>query len=132
MNIPWLRRLKMKTTLSIIKADVGGWPGHASVHPDLKNIANKKLLDAKRTKTLIDFHITACGDDLELIMTHENGVDSKEVHSLAWDVFCEATEKASELGLYGAGQDLLCDAFSGNIKGMGPGIAEMEFTERKA
>ena len=33
-------------------------------------------------------------------------------------------------GLYGAGQDLLKDSFSGNIKGMGPGVAEMEFDER--
>ena len=37
----------MKTTFSIIKADVGGWPGHALVHPDLENIANKKLIEAK-------------------------------------------------------------------------------------
>ena len=81
---------------------------------------------------LIDFHVTHCGDDLELIMTHNKGIDNKKVHGLAWDVFCEATEKARELGLYGAGQDMLCDAFSGNVKGMGPGIAEMEFTERKA
>ena len=122
----------MKTTFSIIKADVGGWPGHASVHPSLKEIATKKLTGAKRNKLLIDFHVTNCGDDLELIMTHTNGVDSKEVHNLAWDTFCEATEKARDIGLYGAGQDLLADAFSGNIKGMGPGIAEMEFTERKA
>ena len=122
----------MKTTFSIIKADVGGWPGHAKVHPNLEDIARRKLIEAQRDKLLIDFHVTHCGDDLELIMTHKNGVDSKEVHSLSWDTFCEATEKASELGLYGAGQDLLCDAFSGNIKGMGPGIAEMEFTERKA
>jgi fructose 1,6-bisphosphate aldolase/phosphatase len=81
---------------------------------------------------LIDFHVTSCGDDLELIMTHINGVDAKEIHHLAWNTFCEATEKAKELGLYGAGQDLLSDAFSGNVKGMGPGVAEMEFTERKA
>jgi fructose 1,6-bisphosphate aldolase/phosphatase len=33
--------------------------------------------------------------------------------------------------LYGAGQDMLKDAFSGNVKGMGPGVAEMEFTERR-
>ena len=65
-------------------------------------------------------------------MTHTNGEDDKKIHSLAWDTFCEATEKARDLGLYGAGQDLLCDAFSGNVKGMGPGVAEMEFTERKA
>jgi len=122
----------MKSTFSIIKADVGGWPGHAYVHPDLKDIARKKLTEAKKRKLIIDFHVTNCGDDLELIMTHTNGVDAKEVHSLAWDTFCEATEIARKLGLYGAGQDLLSDAFSGNIKGMGPGIAEMEFTERKA
>ena len=122
----------MKTTFSIIKADVGGWPGHSYVHPSLKEIASRKLRDAKKSGLIKDFHVTNCGDDLELIMTHTNGVDAKEVHSLAWDTFCEATEKANELGLYGAGQDLLCDAFSGNIKGMGPGVAEMEFTERKA
>lgn len=122
----------MKTTFSIIKADVGGWPGHALVHPDLKEIARTKLTDAKRNNLILDFNIAHCGDDLELIMTHTNGVDAKEIHSLAWDTFCEATERARDLGLYGAGQDLLCDAFSGNIKGMGPGIAEMEFTERKA
>jgi len=122
----------MKTTFSIIKADVGGWPGHASVHPDLIEIARKKLTEAQKKKLLIDFHVTHCGDDLELIMTHTNGVDAKKVHSLAWDTFCEATDRARKLGLYGAGQDLLSDAFSGNIKGMGPGIAEMEFTERKA
>lgn len=34
--------------------------------------------------------------------------------------------------MYGAGQDLLADAFSGNVKGMGPGVAEMEFEERKS
>ena len=122
----------MKTTFSIIKADVGGWPGHAKVHPSLESIAQKALLEAQREKLIKDFHVTHCGDDLELIMTHNHGVDCKEIHSLSWDIFCEATEKARDLGLYGAGQDLLSDAFSGNIKGMGPGIAEMEFTERKA
>jgi len=122
----------MKTTFSVIKADVGGWPGHALVHPDLEDVARKKLSKAKKDKLLMDFHVTHCGDDLELIMTHKKGADSKEIHGLAWDTFCEATDRASDLGLYGAGQDLLSDAFSGNIKGMGPGIAEMEFTERKA
>ena len=122
----------MKITFSVIKADVGGWPGHAKVHPDLEKIAYKELLEAKRSKILKDFHVTHCGDDLELIMTHTRGVDSNEVHELAWNTFLKATEKARDLGLYGAGQDILSDAFSGNVRGMGPGIAEMEFTERKA
>lgn len=122
----------MKITFSIIKADVGGWPGHAKVHPDLEKIAYRQLIDGQRSKIITDFHVTHCGDDLELIMTHTNGVDSKEVHELAWKTFLDATEKARDLGLYGAGQDILSDAFSGNVKGMGPGVAEMEFTERKA
>ena len=42
----------------------------------------------------------------------------------------DATAVARELKLYGAGQDMLSDTFSGNIKGMGPGVAEMEFKER--
>jgi len=122
----------MKTTFSIIKADVGGWPGHAKVHPELEKIANKHLIEGKRSNIIKDFYVTHCGDDLELVMTHTNGVDAKEVHSMAWDTFLATTEKARDLGLYGAGQDMLSDAFSGNIRGMGPGVAEMEFTERKA
>jgi hypothetical protein len=34
------------------------------------------------------------------------------------------------VGLYGAGQDILSDAFSGNLRGMEPGYAELEFIER--
>ncbi|GAH58183.1 unnamed protein product, partial [marine sediment metagenome] len=48
------------------------------------------------------------------------------------DTFIDCTEVAKKLGLHGAGQDLLSDAFSGNVKGMGPGVAEMEFEERAA
>ena len=115
-------------TVSVIKADVGGVPGHSRVHPELEEIARANL---KKEKDLIDFHVTHCGDDLELIMTHKEGVDSEKIHKIAWDTFEKATKRAKELKLYGAGQDLLSDAFSGNIRGLGPGIAEMEFTERK-
>jgi len=115
-------------TVSVIKADVGGVPGHSRVHPELEEIARTNL---KKEKDLIDFHVTHCGDDLELIMTHKEGVDSEKIHKIAWDTFEKATKRAKELKLYGAGQDLLSDAFSGNIRGLGPGIAEMEFTERR-
>jgi len=39
---------------------------------------------------------------------------------------------AKKLKLQGAGQDLLSDAFSGNVRGMGPGVAEMELEEPAA
>jgi fructose 1,6-bisphosphate aldolase/phosphatase len=121
-----------KTTISILKADVGGFPGHATVHPELIRIANEALREGVKKKTIIDFHVSHCGDDLELIMGHMSGTDAKEVHTLAWDVFLAGTEKAKELGLYGAGQDMLSDAFTGTVRGMGPGVAELTFTERKA
>jgi fructose 1,6-bisphosphate aldolase/phosphatase len=122
----------MKTTFSIIKADVGGSPGHAKVDYRLIKKAEEMLKDAKESGIIKDFFVTNCGDDLELIMTHDRGEDNEEVHGLAWNVFKSASEIAKKLGFYGAGQDLLKDAFSGNIKGLGPGIAEMEFTERKS
>jgi len=121
-----------KITVSLIKADVGGLPGHVSVADELVEIAEKKLKEAKDTGLIVDFCVLRAGDDLQLLMTHRKGVDNEEIHRLAWETFEKATEVAKELKLYGAGQDLLKDAFSGNIRGMGPGVAEMEFTERKA
>lgn len=121
-----------KITLSVIKADVGGYVGHSAMHPDLIEESNIQLENAKSKNIITDFHVTACGDDLELIMTHYKGEMNTEVHKTAWDIFESCTEIARKLKLYGAGQDLLSDAFSGNIKGMGPGIAEMTFVERKS
>lgn len=121
-----------KVTLSVIKADVGGFVGHSSLHPDLLETAKEKLSNAKEKGLLIDFHVLRCGDDLELIMTHTKGCEGSAIHELAWNTFTACTEVAKDLKLYGAGQDLLSDAFSGNVKGMGPGVAEMEFVERKS
>jgi fructose 1,6-bisphosphate aldolase/phosphatase len=121
-----------KLTLSVIKADVGGYVGHSSMHPDLISVATDRLSNAREKEALIDCHVTRCGDDLELIMTHKHGLDSEKVHKLAWDTFVACTEVAKKLKLYGAGQDLLSDSFSGTVKGMGPGVAEMEFEERKS
>jgi fructose 1,6-bisphosphate aldolase/phosphatase len=70
------------------------------------------------------------GDDLQLLMVHEKGESNPEIHKLAWNTFQEASNKAMKLKLYGAGQDLWKDAFGGNIRGMGPGVAEMEMEER--
>lgn len=121
-----------KITLSVIKADIGGLVGHSASHPDVIVKAREELEKAKKGGLLVDFDIFTCGDDLELVMTHTLGTDAEKIHKLAWDTFVACTEVAKKLHLYGAGQDLLADAFSGNVKGMGPGVAEMEFEERKS
>ncbi|MFC1999945.1 fructose-1,6-bisphosphate aldolase/phosphatase [Chloroflexota bacterium] len=122
----------MRISLSVIKADIGGWVGHSSSHPEILNRAQEHLDSAKKDGFLIDFHVTNCGDDLELIMTHQHGEENNLVHKLAWDIFIDCTKVAERLKLHGAGQDLLSDSFSGNVKGMGPGVAELEVEERQA
>ncbi len=119
-----------KTTISVIKADIGSLAGHHRVHPDTILAASRVLGEARKKGVIKSFYITNAGDDLVLIMSHFKGVDSPEIHELAWTAFKEATKVAKELGLYAAGQDLLSDAFSGNVRGLGPGVAEMEFVER--
>ena len=118
----------MKITVSVIKADVGGIGGHTKPSDGLI----KAIRDTVENSgdLLIDHYIGYCGDDTHIVMTHTHGVDNEKIHKLAWDAFMAGTQVARNEGLYGAGQDLLKDSFSGNVKGMGPGVAELEFEER--
>ncbi|MEX0910516.1 MAG: fructose-1,6-bisphosphate aldolase/phosphatase [Nitrosopumilaceae archaeon] len=123
----------MKITISVIKADVGGIGGHTRPSDGLLNAVRNTVKPQIRKDDkglLIDSYIGFCGDDIHIVMTHTKGIDNKEIHQLTWRAFEAATKVAKEEGLYGAGQDLLKDSFSGNVKGMGPGVAEMEFEER--
>lgn len=119
----------MRTTLSLIKADVGSIGGHVT--------PSKRLLAAVRNHVaeaapglLSDYHLLSVGDDIGILMVHQRGSGCEAVHHLAWDAFLAGTETAQSQGLYGAGQDLLAEAFSGNVRGAGPGVAELEFEER--
>jgi fructose 1,6-bisphosphate aldolase/phosphatase len=119
----------MKTTLSIIKADIGSIGGH--IKPSRRLIDRvREFADNNGRGFIEDMYVSYTGDDIALLLTHQKGVENEDVHKLAWDAFLEGTKIAKEQGLYGAGQDLLKDAFSGNVKGMGPAVAEMEFEER--
>ena len=120
----------VRTTVSLIKADVGSLAGHTVVPAPLFRVAKARMAEAKESGLINSYYVFNAGDDLELLMTHFKGENSEEIHKLAWDTFISAADKAKSLKLYGAGQDLLVDAFSGNVKGMGPGVAELEFEER--
>jgi len=118
----------MKITVSVIKADVGGIGGHTKPSDGLIKAIRNTIKNSG--DLLIDHYIGYCGDDTHIVMTHTHGVDNEKIHKLAWNAFMAGTQVAKDEGLYGAGQDLLKDSFSGNVKGMGPGVAEMEFEER--
>ena len=120
----------MKTTLSIIKADIGSIGGHVTPGHRLMDAVAQHIDTGLDDGLISDFTIAATGDDIAILMAHTHGIGDSEIHRLAWEAFKVGTEVAKEQGLYGAGQDLLVDAFSGNVKGMGPAVAEMEFEER--
>ena len=119
-----------KVTVSIIKADIGSIAGHMTPHPSMMEKCKEILTDKQKQGVIEDFYVTRCGDDINLYLTHYKGENNSEIHGAAWECFTEATKLSKAMHLYAAGQDLLTDAFSGNVKGAGPGSAEMTFEER--
>ena len=119
-----------KVTVSVIKADVGSVVGHSRPHPSMLEASKEILTDAQKQGVIEDFYVTRVGDDINLYMSHYKGEGNKDVHGAAWECFQKAASIAKSMKLYAAGQDILTDAFSGNVKGAGPGSAEMTFEER--
>jgi fructose 1,6-bisphosphate aldolase/phosphatase len=117
----------MKLTLSLIKADVGSVGGHTRPSDRMLDSVRKDVAAAIKRKFLIDGFVSHTGDDIAILMTHTHGEGDKAVHKFAWDAFFKAAGIAKKYGLYGAGQDLLVDAPSGNLRGAGPAVAEIEF-----
>ena len=72
----------MDITLSVIKADIGGYVGHSASHPDILAKADEYLAKAKKSGLLIDYCVTKCGDDLQLVMTHPEGEENDRI--LTW------------------------------------------------
>lgn len=117
----------MRLTLSLIKADVGSVGGHTRPSEHMLDLTRRRVSEAVKQGLLIDGFVSHTGDDIALLMSHTHGEGNTEIHRFAWDTFLKATEIAEEYGLYGAGQDLLTTAPSGNVRGAGPGVAEIEF-----
>lgn len=119
-----------KLTLSVFTADIGGFVGHISSHPEVLDTAKERLYNSREKGLIEDFHVLRCGDDIELIVTHRNGVNDRETHELVWNTLVACREESAGLKLYAAEQGLSREAFTGSLRGMGPGAAEMEFVER--
>lgn len=118
----------MKITLSAIKADVGSIGGHTRPSEEMLDAVRKLLQQTIASGLIIDGIVTFTGDDIAIIFSHQHGIGNKKIHvDFAWQAFLAATKIAKEQGNYGAGQDLLVDAPSANVRGAGPGVAEIEF-----
>lgn len=121
----------MKITLSAIKADVGSIGGHTRPSDEMLDAVRQALRSHIESGLVIDGTVTYTGDDIAIIFSHQQGVSNEQIHvEFAWQAFLAAAEVAKAQGNYGAGQDLLVDAPSGNVRGAGPGVAEIEFELR--
>ena len=117
----------MKLTISVLKADVGSIGGHTKPSQRMIDAVEQEVADAISSGLLIDGYVGHTGDDICMTTTHTRGPNDTEVHQFAWTTFLKAADIARQYGLCGAGQDLLVDAPSGNIRGAGPAVAEVEF-----
>jgi len=122
--------MSQQRTLSVIKADIGSNAGHLRPTNEIVTAVTDRL--AEHGEILDDYVVFTTGDDIDILMSHTEGVDAESIHGLAWDAFLDGTDVARDQGMYGAGQDLLEDAFAGNVKGLGPGACEFTIEERES
>lgn len=120
-----------RMTVSIIKADIGSVGGHITPSDALLE-AVISFMEEHDQDLLTDFAVHCIGDDISLLMVHAHGDNNPNVHKLGLDCLNHGADVARHQGLYGAGQDLDANAFSGNVRGMGPAVAELTFKPRKA
>jgi fructose 1,6-bisphosphate aldolase/phosphatase len=117
----------VRLTLSIFKADIGSPGGHTRPAHAVRDRVKADVDAAVTRGLLLDALVTYTGDDIAITCSHTRGPDATEVHQFAWDAFVAGTAVAQARGDYAAGQDLLVDAPSGNIRGAGPAVAEVAF-----
>jgi fructose 1,6-bisphosphate aldolase/phosphatase len=116
---PELVRRVVKAT----KADVGGVGGHVVAAEEVKGTVAKFVLENNGYRgqpIFTSLMVTHTGDDVAVTGIAAESVPNEVIDELMWDALTEGADKATELGLYGPGQDLLADAFTGNLRGAGP------------
>ncbi len=111
-------------TFTVIKADCGSVGGHTRPSDRMLETVGKSIAGQP---WVVDHLVTYTGDDIAIITTHTLGTASSTVHRACRAAFDAAAAVASEEGNYGAGQDLFATAPSGNVRGTGPGVAEISF-----
>jgi fructose 1,6-bisphosphate aldolase/phosphatase len=116
------------------KADVGGVGGHVVAAEEVKSVVAKFVLENntyRGTPIFTSLIVTHTGDDVAVTGITDERVDMSVIDELMWDALHAGAAKAGELGLYGPGQDLVADAFTGNLKGAGPATVVLPLPLRK-
>lgn len=104
-------------TLSDIKADSGGKVGHTTPPHLFRYVAEASLQEGKDAGLIFETsEIIEVGDDGHLLMSHNRGADSNEIHLFAYRTFFRQVWVAEVLGhkWYGLGQDLVGETTAGH------------------
>jgi fructose 1,6-bisphosphate aldolase/phosphatase len=101
-------RASQSLTLSDIKADAGGKVGHTTPVTLFEFASRASLTEAQEQGLIQDFRVFSVGDDLHLVMYHRHGVDSNDIHLLAFRAFWRVVWVTELIGYkpYGLAQDL--------------------------
>lgn len=83
------------TTVSVFRACAGGYVGGGHVHPALLDAAREALAEAKEAGCVADGSVARCGDDIGLVLLHEEPAGSRSISSLVSDLF----ERAHAVGV---------------------------------
>jgi fructose 1,6-bisphosphate aldolase/phosphatase len=116
------------------KADVGGVGGHVVAADEVKSVIAKFVLENNwcgKEPIFTSLIVTHTGDDIAVTGIMTEAADMSVVDRLMWDALQEGARKAAELGLYGPGQDLVADAFTGNLRGAGPASVALPLPVRR-
>ena len=90
------------TTVSVFRACVGGYVGGGHVHPALLDAARTALAQAKEDVLVADGFVARCGDDIGLVLLHDEPQGSASIAALAADVFGQAHSVGVRLHQHGA------------------------------
>jgi fructose 1,6-bisphosphate aldolase/phosphatase len=116
------------------KADVGGVGGHVVAADEVKSVITKFVLENNSFQgepIFTSLIVTHTGDDVAITGIMSGKADMSVVDELMWDALQVGADMAAELGLYGPGQDLVADAFTGNLRGAGPATVTLPLPVRK-
>lgn len=74
----------MKTTHSVIKTDVGSIGGHVRPSAKLKEAVEQYVRKHGRG-LLLDTYFASTGDDIAILMSHQQKVDNPKIHESCRD-----------------------------------------------
>lgn len=116
------------------KADIGGVGGHIVAAEEVKAVVTQFILAHNHFQgepIFTSLIVTHTGDDIAVTGILSERLPTAVVDELLWDAYMAGTDKARELGLYGPGQDLLAEAFTGNLQGLGPATITLPLPVRQ-